>query len=197
MTPFFHQEATVHFCLSHSALEGFVLCPALWQKPWLAPGPVDQPWVPQCRCLRPGFSQELALAEAARGISVGALQKQGREEQRVPVAAAHFSPLTALDNTTLEDPGLPDISITVPSKASHSPFSRTLRCPNYTAENGLAARKKPQEHPNAALDLASVAPNSWQGHQEEFEAVQHPSSLQPILRSAARYNRVTNGCNTS
>ena len=85
----------------------------------------------------------LALAEAARGISAGALQRQGRE-QCVPVAAAHFSPLTPRDNTRLEDPGLPDISIAVPSRGSHSPFSRTLRCPNCTVENGLAVRKKPK-----------------------------------------------------
>ena len=83
---------------------------------------------PAASCLLPGLPEELALAEAARGISVGALQKQDRE-QCVPVAAAHSSPLTPLDNTRLEDSGLPDMSVAVPSTGSHSPFSRTLRCP--------------------------------------------------------------------
>lgn len=91
-------------------------------------------------------------------------------------------PLTPLENIRLEDPGLPDISTAVPSTGSHSPLSRTLSCPNYATENGLEVRKKKksnQEHPNAALDLASVAPNSWQRHQEKFEAACAASLLPP------------------
>lgn len=85
---------------------------------------------PAAPCLLPGLPQELAPAETAQGISVGALQKQGREEQCVPATAAYFSPLTLLDNSRLDNFGLPDISTAVPSAGSHSLFLRTFRCPN-------------------------------------------------------------------
>lgn len=54
-----------------------------------------------------GSAREAGPGRAAKDVCAGALQKQGREEERVPVAAAHVTPL---DNSRLEDPGFFDIS---------------------------------------------------------------------------------------
>lgn len=156
--------------------------------------------LPAASCLLPGLPQELGLAEAARGISVAALQQQGREEQCVLAAAAHFPPLTPLDNIRLEDPGLPDISIAVPSAGSH--HLQDSQMPKLYCRKWISSRKKkPHQNRNILmqhLTLLLLLQTPGRGIKKNLRlTAQHPSSLQPILRSAARYDRVTNGCDTS
>lgn len=74
----------------------------------------------------------------------------------------------------------------VPSTGSHSLFSRTLRCPKCTAENGLG--KKPTRNIlMQCLTLLLWLQTPGRGIKKSLMlTIQHSSLLQPILHRAAR-----------